>query len=94
MKESDFFKLCQEELNLKNTKEARERVNLFWNTIIEVVDSGNKAVFKDWGNFYLHEVKSRKVIIPTVEGEIHTKPKKVMKFYCGKALRARVNNDE
>lgn len=94
MKESDFLKLCQRELKLKSMEAARERKELFWNSVKEALEKDKRVVFKDWGIFYIKDVKSRKYKIPCKEGEFYSEPRSVIKFICGKRLRERVNRDE
>ena len=94
MSEKEFVKLCKEILNLKSLDEARERTEIFWTAVKEGLERDKRVVLKDWGIFELKKVSSRKVIIPTVKEVIYTKPKEVMKFSCGKGLKARVNADD
>ena len=94
MKEKEFLYLCKETLKLKSFKEAKEREALFWAVIKKALEKDKRVVFKDWGVFEMKDVKSRKVIVPTLDGEFYTEPKKVIKFLCGKGLRERVNEDD
>ena len=94
MSEREFTQLCRKILNLENTLEARERVETFWTAVKKGLEEDKRVVFKDWGIFELKKVTSRKVVIPTLEDPFYTKPKKVMKFSCGKGLRARVNEND
>lgn len=94
MSEREFVKLCKEILNLKDMTEAKERVEIFWSAIKEGVERDKRVVLKDWGVFELKKLNTRKVVVPTVEEIIYTKPKTVIKFSCGKGLKARVNADD
>ena len=94
MTEREFMKLCKETLKLKNIEEAKERVKIFWTAVKEGLEQDKRVVFKDWGVFELKKVNIRKITVPTKKGELYTKPKMVMKFSCGKGLKARVNTDE
>lgn len=94
MTEKEFIRLCRDNLNLKSDSEAKERVELFWLAITETLKHEKKVVFKDWGVFEKKEVKPRKVVIPTIKDEFYTEPKKIIRFKCGKGLRARVNINE
>ena len=96
MNRKDFYKMCKEELGLKNLEEARERTDLFWKSVFTALEEDEKAraVFKDWGVFYVKDVKPRRTKVPTIDEIFYTKPKKTIKFYCGKGLRARVNGND
>lgn len=86
MTEKDFVKEYKKAKDIKTIKAARENVENFWNTLFEVLKTEDKVVFKDWGVFERKEVKSRKIVIPTL-GESYTEPKVTVKFRAGKKLR-------
>lgn len=91
MKEENFKRFYKKEKNLKNLKEAEEKIELFWAALMEALKRNEKVIFKNWGKFEIKEVKSRKVKIPNKEFFFNTLPKKVMIFRCGKGLRERIN---
>ena len=92
MKEVEFLKLYKDNRKLKNQKEAKEVINAFWNALYKALEEDKKVVFKDWGMFIKKEVKSRKVVIPTLNKVIYTNPKSVIKFKAGKGLKKNMVN--
>lgn len=90
MKESMFIKYYKKRNKSKNYKEAKEKIDLFWNVLLKALEE-ESVILKNWGTFEKKEMKARKVIIPNTEKAITTKAKKVIKFRAGKGLRNIVN---
>ena len=91
MTEKEFIKYYRNRNHLKNIKEAKEKVELFWDTILKALDEDEKVVLKNWGTFEKKEVKPRRIVIPNMEKVTITKAKKVIKFKAGAGLRNVVN---
>lgn len=47
MKESKFVKLYKKRFKLKNKKQAEEKIELFWNALVETLDTYGKVTLKD-----------------------------------------------
>lgn len=90
MKENDFIKLYRNNRGLKNQKEAKEKIDAFWNTLFKAVETGEKVIFKGWGKFEKKDIKSRKIKIPKKDQLICTQPKSIIKFRAGKVFRKRL----
>ena len=74
-----------------SAKEAKEKIDSFWNALFKAVSEEKRVMFKDWGVFEEKDVKSRKIVIPRQLQEAYTQPKKVLKFRAGGKLIQSVN---
>lgn len=92
MKEIDFLKMYKEKRGLKNLGEAKKRMDLFWDSIFEALETEKEVKFKDWGLFEVREVGARKVVSPR-GGLSYTQPRKKIKFKAGLGFRDRVNTE-
>ena len=61
MKESMFIKYYKKRNKSKNYKEAKEKIDLFWNVLLKALEE-ESVILKNWGTFEKKEVKARKVI--------------------------------
>lgn len=92
MKESDFIKELKKERKLKNVEAAKEKVEAFWEALIEILyHEEEKLVLKGWGSFEVKETKGRMFSNPRTK-EIEKLPsvKKIV-FKQGKNLKERFN---
>ncbi|MEE0139571.1 HU family DNA-binding protein [Fusobacterium ulcerans] len=91
MKETEFIREYKRVRELKNLKIAKERVEIFWETLLDILKEEKKVIFKGWGSF---EVKERKAKIfnnpKTKKAERIPACKKII-FKRGKLLKKRFN---
>ncbi|AVQ27975.1 methionine ABC transporter ATP-binding protein [Fusobacterium ulcerans] len=91
MKETEFIREYKRVRELKNLKIAKERVEIFWETLLDILKEEKKVIFKGWGSF---EVKERKAKIfnnpKTKKAERIPACKKII-FKQGKLLKKRFN---
>ena len=86
MTEGKFIRFYKKRNKIKSHKEVKEKIDLFWATLLKVLEEDKKVIFKEWGVFEKREIKSRKIKMPMREEERYTEPKKVIKFRAGKGL--------
>ena len=91
MTEAEFIRYYRRRNKSKNYKEAKEKIDLFWNSLLKALVEEEKVSIKNWGTFEKKEVKPRKIVMPTMEAAAITKAKKVIKFKAGAGLRNVVN---
>ncbi len=91
MTEKEFIKYYRNRNHLKNVKEAKEKVELFWDTILKALDEDGKVVLKNWGTFEKKEVKARKIMIPQMKEAVIIDAKEKIRFKAGKGLRNVIN---
>ncbi|MHD0316787.1 HU family DNA-binding protein [Fusobacterium sp. THCT1E2] len=91
MTEGEFIRFYKKRNHLKNQKEVKKRIDLFWNTLLKVLDEGKKVTFKNWGTFEQKEVKSRKIMITRINKSGYTKAKNKIRFRAGSGLQDIVN---
>lgn len=91
MTEGEFIKFYKKRNHSKSQRETKERIDLFWNTILKVLNEGEKVTLKNWGIFEMKEVKSRKIIIPKLDKAAYTKAKKKIRFKIGAGLENIIN---
>ena len=91
MTEKEFIKYYRNRNHLKNVKEAKEKVELFWDTILKALDEDGKVVLKNWGVFEKKEVKARKIVIPQMKETVIIEAKKKIWFRTGTGLQDAVN---
>ena len=92
MGEKEFFILFMKERGLKNLEEAKEKVNIFWKTVKESLEKGEKVKFKDWGNFEMKDVRPRRIIELKTKRDMTIPGSRKMKFSSGKGLIKSINN--
>ena len=91
MTEGKFIRFYKKRNALKNQQEVKEKIDLFWNTLLKVLNEGEKVTFKNWGTFEQKEVRSRKIVIPKIDKVGFTKAKKKIRFKAGAGLQDIVN---
>ena len=91
MTEGEFIRFYKKRNALKNQQEVKEKIDLFWNTLLKVLNEGEKVTFKNWGTFEQKEVRSRKIVISKMDKVGYTKAKKKIRFKAGAGLQDIVN---
>ena len=91
MTEREFIRFYKKRNGLKNQQEVKEKIELFWNTLLKVLNKGEKITFKNWGTFEQKEVKPRKIMIARINKTGYTKAKKKIRFKAGAGLQDVVN---
>ena len=94
MTEKEFIKFYKRRNFSKNHKEAKEKIDLFWNAVLKALDEDGKVSLKDWGVFEKKEVSPRKIMTPRMEKERVTKAGEKIKFRTGTGLKTLVNGDD
>ena len=91
MTEREFIRFYKKRNKAANHKEVKEKIDLFWNTLLKVLNEGRKVTLKNWGTFEQREVKPRKVMTPRMTKAGYTKAKKTRKFKAGAGLEDIIN---
>ena len=91
MTEKEFIKFYKRRNFSRNHKEAKEKIDLFWNAILKALDEDGKVVLKNWGRFEKKEVKSRKVVLPQMKEAVIIDAKEKIRFKAGIGLRNMIN---
>ena len=91
MTEGKFIRFYKKRNALKSQQEVKEKIDLFWNTLLKVLNEGEKVTFKNWGTFEQKEVRSRKIVISKMDKVGYTKAKKKIRFKAGAGLQDIVN---
>ena len=94
MTEKEFIKYYRNRNHLKNVKEAKEKVELFWDTILKALDEDGKVSLKNWGRFEKKEVKSRKVVLPQMKEAVIIEAKKKIRFRTETGLQDAINSGD
>ena len=94
MTEKEFIKFYKKRNLSRSYKEVKEKIDLFWDTILKALAEDGKVSLKDWGVFEKKEVAPRKIMTPRMEKERVTKAGEKIKFRTGTGLRTLVNRDD
>jgi nucleoid DNA-binding protein len=94
MKEGEFIRFYRDRNCLRNIKEAKEKIDLFWTVVLKALAEDGKVSLKDWGVFEKKEVSPRKIMTPRMEKERVTKAGEKIKFRTGTGLKTLVNGDD
>ena len=94
MTEKEFIKFYKRRNFSRNHKEAKEKIDLFWNVILKALDEDGKVSLKNWGRFEKKEVKSRKIVIPKMNEAVITEAKKKIRFRTGTGLQDVINSGD
>lgn len=93
MRESDFIKELKKERQLKNMDIAKRKINIFWETLIEILQQeGEKIVFKGWGSFGVKKTNERIFNNPRTKKTEKLPSIKKIVFKQGKKLKERFNS--
>jgi integration host factor subunit alpha len=77
-----------------NKREAKEIVELFYQTITDALTKGHQVKLSGFGNFTLHDKSERPGRNPKTGEEIPVSARRVVTFRSGQKLRARVSKHE
>lgn len=91
MREEDFILFYKVNKGLDSIEEAKEKIELFWETLIEILQTEDEIKFRNWGNFKIKRRKPRKYSSPYSKKIGYTKAKYVIKFKIGEAFRKFLN---
>ena len=91
MKEVDFIKELKEKSDLKNIKTAKEKVEVFWESIIDVLKKDGKLELKGWGKFEVKETNERIFNNPRTKKTGKIPAQKKIVFKQGKNLKENFN---
>lgn len=91
MRETDFIREYRKKRELKNLKVAKEKVEIFWETLADILKENEKLTFKGWGSFEIKEIKERVFNNPrTKKSEKISTTNKIV-FKQGKTLKKKFN---
>ena len=91
MTEAEFIRYYKRRNKSKNYKEAKEKIDLFWNSLLKVLGEAEKVSLKNWGTFEKKEVKPRKIMTPKMDKATFTEAKEKIRFKAGRGLQNAVN---
>ena len=80
MTEAEFLELYKKKRKLKNIKEAKEKLELFWDVIFTGIALEKKVTVKDFGTFEVKKLKSRKIYNIHKNSLYMTKERTALKF--------------
>ena len=91
MTEGEFIRFYRDRNCLRNIKEAKEKIDLFWTVVLKALDEDGKVLLKDWGAFEKKEVAPRKIMTPRMEKAGLTRAGEKVRFRTGTGLKNLVN---
>lgn len=97
MKELDFILLYKINRKSKSIYEAKKKVNLFWETLAEILQEDGQVNFRYLGKFLVKKNKPRRYSSPYSQQIGYTTGTCIVKFKVGESLRKNLNevkNDE
>ena len=97
MKELDFILLYKINRKSKSIYEAKKKVNLFWETLAEILQEDGQVNFRYLGKFLVKRNKPRRYSSPYSQQIGYTTGTCIVKFKVGESLRKNlyeVKNDE
>ena len=97
MKELDFLLLYKINRKSKSIYEAKKKVNLFWETLAEILQEDGQVNFRYLGKFLVKRNKPRRYSSPYSQQIGYTTGTCIVKFKVGESLRKNLNevkNDE
>lgn len=80
MTEIEFLKLYKNKRKLKSIKEAKEKLEIFWDIIFAGIALEKKVTVKDFGTFEVKKLKSRKIYNIHKNSLYMTKERTALKF--------------
>ena len=92
MTEIGFLKLYKNKRKLKNIKEAKEKLELFWDVIFTGIALEKKVTVKDFGTFEVKKLKSRKIYNIHKNSLYITKERTAVRFRVKNNFTEKVNN--
>jgi integration host factor subunit alpha len=97
VKELDFILLYKINRKSKSIYEAKKKVNLFWETLAEILQEDGQVNFRYLGKFLVKRNKPRRYSSPYSQQIGYTTGTCIVKFKVGESLRKNLNevkNDE
>lgn len=97
MKEVDFILLYKINRKSKSIYEAKKKINLFWETLSEILQEDDQVNFRYLGKFLVKRNMPRKYSSPYSQQIGYTNGTYVVKFKVGDSLKKTLNevkNDE
>lgn len=97
MKELDFILLYKINRKSKSIYEAKKKVNLFWETLAEILQEDGQVNFRYLGKFLVKRNKPQRYSSPYSQQIGYTTGTCIVKFKVGESLRKNLNevkNDE
>lgn len=97
MKELDFILLYKINRKSKSIYEAKKKVNLFWETLAEILQEDGQVNFRYLGKFLVKRNKPRRYSSPYSQQIGYTTGTCIVKFKVGESLIKNLNevkNDE
>ena len=91
MKETEFIREYRKKRELKNLQVAKEKVEIFWETLADILKEEEKLIFKGWGSFEVKEVKERIFNNPRTKKIEKISPINKIVFKQGKILKRKFN---
>ncbi|AVQ31924.1 MAG: HU family DNA-binding protein [Fusobacterium varium] len=91
MKEIEFIKELKEKRELRSMKIAKNKVDIFWEGIVDVLKTNEKLEFKGWGKFEVKETKERIFSNPRTKKIEKIPAQKKITFKQGKNLKRSFN---
>ena len=86
---ADLAKHLDEEIGLTN-REAKEIVELYFQSISDSLIEGKPVKISGYGNFMLHDKSERPERNPRTGEEVPVTARRVVTFHCGQKLKAYV----
>lgn len=86
---ADLAKHLNEEIGLTN-REAKEIVELYFQSISHALINGEQVKISGFGNFTLHDKKERPGRNPRTGEDIPVAARRVVTFHCGQKLKVQV----
>ena len=94
MTEKEFIKFYKRRNLSRSYKEAKGKVDLFWDTLLKALNEDGKVSLKNWGVFEKKEVKPKKMMILKMNEIRLIEGKEKIRFRIGTGLRNLVNGDD
>lgn len=91
MKELDFILLYKINRKSKSIYEAKKKVNLFWETLAEILQEDGQVNFRYLGKFLVKRNKPRRYSSPYSQQIGYTTGTCIVKFKVGESLRKNLN---
>ncbi|AVQ32138.1 HU family DNA-binding protein [Fusobacterium varium] len=94
MTEREFLSLYQKKRGLKSFNEAKEKVNMFWDTLFEALKENESVSFRGWGVFEKKVVPARRIMNINTKKIQYSTPRKTVRFRTGSNLSLRINDEK
>lgn len=91
MKKKEFIELYMEKAGIDTKTEAKEKVELFIETLKEAMLKEDILIFRGLGTFHVMKTKTRRGRNPRTGEPLTVNSRKVIKFKVGRDLEDRIN---